>query len=42
MKPSRKAHIYLHSYFHPPENVLLCKAMLVRYQLVITFMLCCC
>jgi len=28
--------------FYPLDNVLLCKAMLVRYQLFITYMLCYC
>jgi len=35
----RKVHICLHLIFYPPDNVLLCKAMLVRYQLFITYML---
>jgi len=29
-------------FLYPPDNVPVCNAMLVRYQLVITFMLCCC
>ena len=38
----KTSHIYLHCFLYPPGNVLLCKAMLVRYQLVITFMSCYC
>jgi len=30
------------TFLYPPENVLLCQAMLGSYQVVITFMLCCC
>jgi len=40
MKTPRKVHICLHWFFYlyPPDNVLLCKAMLVRYQLFIAYM----
>jgi len=34
MKTLRKVLICLHCIFVPPENVLPCKAMLVRYQLL--------
>jgi len=40
MKTSRKIHICLHCFLYPPDDVLLYKAMLLRYQLVTTFMLC--
>ena len=33
MKTSRKVHICLHWFLYPPDNVLLCEAMPVRYQL---------
>jgi len=39
MKTSRKVHICLHWFFYSPDNVLLCKAMLVRCQWFITYVL---
>jgi len=44
MKTSRKVHIWFVyiAFLYSPENVLLCKAMPSRYQLVITFMSRCC
>jgi len=45
MKTSRKVHICLGhiAFLYHLENAPLCKAMLIRYQLlIITFMLCCC
>jgi len=38
----KTSHICLHCFFYASNKVLLCKAVLVRYQLVITFMSCCC
>jgi len=40
--PQRKpksTFVYI-AFLYPPENVLPCKVMLARYQLVFTFMLC--
>jgi len=42
MKTSRKVHICLHRFVFFPGNVLLCKAVPVRYQLFIIFILCYC
>jgi len=41
-KLQEKVHISLHWFLHPPDNVLLWKAMPNRNQLFITFMLCYC
>ena len=40
MKTSRKIYICLYWFLYPPDNLLLCKAMVDRYQLFLTFMLC--
>jgi len=42
MKTSIKLRICWHWFLYPPDNVLPCKTMLVRYQLFITFLLCYC
>jgi len=39
IRTSRTVHICLHWLLYTPDNVLLCKPMLVQYQLFITFIL---
>jgi len=38
----KRLRLFLYCFLYPLENVLLYKALLIRYQLVITSMLCCC
>ena len=42
LKPEENSTFVCIAFLYPPENVLPCKAVLVHYQLVTTFMLCYC